>query len=215
MRSLAEGLPPEVAARVNPLWRENELAYWAARDRLLVEYEGRWVAFADGAVIASGTSPVEVFRAGQSSGRHPFIIRVGAEGEPCQMRRVSFFYDAAYPGEPLPLLTAEFRAVSGASGVVLDRVIPDTGADASALPWADCQALGLDPSGGVPGLIGGVGGSSVATLAFLAWVWLDGQECPCRLQADFAGRERILGRDVLNQVEVLFRGPAGLVILNP
>jgi hypothetical protein len=99
--------------------------------------------------------------------------------------------------------------------VALDRVIPDTGADASAMPWADCQAPGLDPSWGVPGRIGGVGGSSAATLAFLTWVWLDGRECSCRLQADFAGRERILGRDVLNQVEVLFRGPAGVVVVNP
>ena len=90
MRSLAEGLPPEVAAQVNPRWRENERGYRAARDRLLADYGGRWVAFADGAVIASGTSPVEVFQAGQSSGRHPFLIRVGAEGEPCRMRRASF-----------------------------------------------------------------------------------------------------------------------------
>jgi hypothetical protein len=90
MRSLAEGLPPEVAAQVNPRWRENERAYWAVRDTLLVDYGGQWIAFADGAVIASGTSPVEVFRAGQSSGRNPFIIRAGAEGEPCQMRPASF-----------------------------------------------------------------------------------------------------------------------------
>jgi hypothetical protein len=215
MRSLADGLPPEVAARVNPRWRENERAYWAARDALLAEHGGRWVAFADGAVIASGTSPVEVFRLGQASGRHPYIIRVGAEDEPCAMRRMSFSYDTAYPGEPLPLLTAEFRSTSGIPGVALDRVIPDTGADASALPWSECQTLGLDPSQGVPGLIGGVGGSSAATLAFLTWVWLDGRECPCRLQADFAGGERILGRDVLNQLDVLFRGPAGVVIVNP
>jgi hypothetical protein len=215
MKSLSEGLPPEVAARVNPRWRENERAYWASRDALLVEHGGRWIAFADGEVIASGTSPVEVLHAGQSSGRHPFIARVGAEGEPCPMRRVAFSYDAAYPGEPLPLISAEFRATGGTSGLVLDRVIPDTGADASALPWADCQAIGLDPSMGVPGRMGGVGSSSSATLAFLSWVWLDGRELTCRLQADFAGRERILGRDVLNQVEVLFRGPAGLVVVNP
>lgn len=31
------------------------------------------------------------------------------------------------------------RQASGSPGVVLDRVIPDTGADASVLPWADCQ----------------------------------------------------------------------------
>jgi hypothetical protein len=44
---------------------------------------------------------------------------------------------------------------------------------------------------------------------------LDGQEHPCRLQADFAGQDRILGRDVLNRLDVLFRGPAGEVVINP
>jgi hypothetical protein len=213
--SLADGLPPEIAAAIPSEWRANEAAYWAARDRLLSDYEGQWVAFADGAVVASGTSPVEVFRAAHESGRHPFVIRVGAEAEPTRMRRCSFPYDTAYPGEPLPLLAAEFRPTSGTTGVVLDRIIPDTGADASALPWPDCQVLGLHPSNGIPGLIGGVGGSSVATLAFLVWVWLDGQEYPCRLQADFSNDERILGRDVLNRVDVLFRGPACEVVINP
>ena len=54
-----------------------------------------------------------------------------------------------------------------------------------------------------------------ATIGFPAWVWLDGQEHPCQLQADFAGQERILGRDVLNRMDVLFRGPGGEVVLNP
>ena len=40
------------------------------------------------------------------------------------------------------------------------------------------------------------------------WAWLDGQEHLCRLQADFVGSERILGRDVLNRLDILFRGPA-------
>lgn len=215
MRSLAEGLPPEVAAQVHPRWRENEAAYWAARPGLLAAYEGCWIAFADGAVIASAATPLEVLGAAHVSGRHPFVIRVGAEDQPCRMRRASFAYDSAYPDEPLPRLAAEFRPVSGAPGVVLDRVIPDTGADASALPWPDCLALQLDPSQGVPGLIGGVGGSSSATLTFLVRVELDGREHPCRLQADFGGDERILGRDVLNRLEVLFRGPAGEVVINP
>jgi hypothetical protein len=151
----------------------------------------------------------------QQSGRHPFVIRVGAEDEACQMRRATFRYDTAYAGEPLPVLMTEFRAVSGAPGVVLDRVILDTGADASALPWSDCKAIGLSPSSGVPGLMGGVGGSSIPTIAFLVWTWLDGQEYACRLQADFGGNDRILGRDVLNRMDVLFRGPTGEVVINP
>jgi len=77
------------------------------------------------------------------------------------------------------------------------------------------QLLQLAPSMGVQSLIGGVIGSSAATLAFQVHVELDGIELPCRLQADFVGKERILGRDVLNRLEVLFRGPAGEVVVNP
>ena len=64
-------------------------------------------------------------------------------------------------------------------------------------------------------MIGGVAGGSMASLAFRIWVSLDGQDYPCRLQADFDGRERILGRDVLNRLEILYRGPTGEVVLNP
>jgi hypothetical protein len=131
------------------------------------------------------------------------------------MRRVSLPYDGTYPGEPLPVLPVEFRPVSGSPGVLLDRVIPDTGADASALPWADCQRLHLDPAQGWPSQMGGVAGGAAQTLMFPIRVFLDGQEHPCRLQADFIGQERILGRDVLNRLDTLFRGPAREVVVNP
>jgi hypothetical protein len=215
MSRIADQLPPQIAQQIHPDRRKNEADYWAARDQLLKQYQGQWIGFADGQVIASGSSPVTVFHAAEASGRHPFFICVGREDEPCRIRRVTAPYDTSYPGEVLPLIRVEFRQTSGSSGVALDRVIPDTGADASVLPWADCQLLQLSPSAGVQGLISGVAGSSVATLAFQIWTWLDGQEYPCRLQADFAGSERILGRDVLNRLEILFRGPVGEVILNP
>lgn len=215
MKSIADRLPPEIARQLHPDRRKNEEAYWAARDELLDRYRGQWIGFADGTVIASGTSPVTVLHAAEATGRHPFVICVGREDEPCRIRRVTYPYDASYPNEALPLISVEFRKTSGSPGLMLDRVIPDTGADASVLPWGDCQRLQLDPSLGVQGLIGGVAGGSAATLAFQIWAWLDGQEYPCRLQADFVDGERILGRDVLNRLEVLFRGPAMEVIVNP
>lgn len=215
MKSIADQLPPEIAQQIHPDRRKNELAYWAVRDQLLAQYQGQWIGFADGKVIASGSSPVSVFHAAEASGLHPFLICVGMEEQPCRIRRTVFPYDASYPGEALPLISVEFRRVSGLPGVVLDRVIPDTGADASVLPWADCQLLQLTPNMGVQGLISGVAGGSAATLGFLIWAAIDGQEHACRLQADFAGSERILGRDVLNRLEVLFRGPTGEVVVNP
>ena|SRR5438128_179411 len=82
MNSLADGLPPDIARQVHPDWRKNEADYWAVRDNLLSQYSGRWIAFADGAVLAAASTPLEVFLAVQHSGRRPFVIRVGHEGEP-------------------------------------------------------------------------------------------------------------------------------------
>jgi predicted aspartyl protease len=215
MQSLITGLPPEVARRIHPDWQKNEAEYWAHRDELLPQYRDQWIGFANGRVIVSGSSPVEVFHKAQESGEHPFVTCVGHEAEPSRMRRASFSYDTTYSGEPLPVMTLEFRKDIGSPGVVFDRVIVDTGADASALPWSDCERLELDPGDGAPGLMGGVGKTVVATVVFPAWAHLDGTNYPCRLQADFTGRERILGREVLNRLDVLFRGPAREVVLNP
>ncbi|MBW3600699.1 MAG: hypothetical protein KY475_25975 [Planctomycetes bacterium] len=215
MKNIADQLPPEIARQIHPDRRKNEAEYWAVRGQLLDQYKGQWIGFADGRIVASGASPVTVFYEAEATGLHPFFICVGREDEPCRIRRATFSYDASYAGEALPVIRVEFRRVNGSAGVVLDRVIPDTAADASVLPWADCQLLQLTPAMGVQGLMSGVAGGSAATLSFLIWAWLDGQEYPCRLQADFAGSERILGRDVLNRLEVLFRGPSSEVIVNP
>lgn len=139
MKSIVDQLPPEIARQIHPDRWKNEEGYWAVREQLLDQYRGQWVGFADGRVIASGTSPVTVFHEAEAPGLHPFFICVGREDEPCRIRRVMFPYDADYPGELLPVTSVEFRRASGSEGVVLDHVIPDTGADASVLPWADCR----------------------------------------------------------------------------
>ena len=100
MKSLADGLPPEVARQVHPEWRKNEAAYWAVRDQLLDQYRGQWIGFADGRVIASGSSPVTVFHAAEATGLHPFFIRVGQEEEPCRIRRVAFPMTQVMPARP-------------------------------------------------------------------------------------------------------------------
>jgi hypothetical protein len=192
MKSIADQLPPEIARQLHPDRRKNEAAYWVARDQLLDRYRDQWIGFADGAVIASGISPVTVFHAAEASGRHPFFICVGREEEPCRIRRTTFPYDSGYPGEALPLIRVEFRRASGSTGVVMDRIIPDTGADASVLPWADCQLLQLAPAMGVQGLIGGVAGGSAATLAFQIWARLEGQDYPCTVVATVKKRRKLL-----------------------
>jgi hypothetical protein len=170
MKSLADALPLEISQKIHPDWRKNEAAYWSMRDQLLSQYQGHWIAFADGAVLAARKTSLEVLHTPGVMERHPFVICVGREDEPYRIRRVSFAYDPTYPGQALPLVSAEFRSVSGSAGLVLDRVIPDTGADVSVLPWSDCQQLQLDPALGVSGMIGGIGGAGVATIGFPVWV---------------------------------------------
>jgi hypothetical protein len=98
MKSLADGLPPEIGRQIHPDWRKNEAAYRAVRDQLLGRYQGQWIGFADGSVIAAAPTPLEVFLALEQSDRHPFVIRVGHEDEPWyRIRRTSFTYDAADP----------------------------------------------------------------------------------------------------------------------
>jgi hypothetical protein len=159
MNSLADNLPADIAKKVHPDWRKNEAGYWVARSQLLGQYQGRWVAFADGSVVADDSTPLGVFLAVQKLATRPFVTRVGHEDEPWyRIRRVAFAYDSGYPSAALPVISAEFRCTSGAPGVMLNRVIPDTGADTTTLPWSDCQKLNLDPSAGIPGVISGVGG---------------------------------------------------------
>jgi hypothetical protein len=63
--------------------------------------------------------------------------------------------------------------MTGTPGSVFDRVIPDTGADASALPWRDCQQLNLSAAQGRPGWDGGVAGGVTASLSYHIWISLE------------------------------------------
>ena len=215
MKSIADFLPPEFAAFVHPDWRKNEADYWMVREELLEKYRDQWIGFAEGVVVASGTSAVAVLHEAKEHAQHPFMICVGREDEPDRIRRVTFAYDSSHKPEPMPVLNVEFRPVKGQAGVPMNQVIADTGSDASILPWSDCQNLQLDLSLGIPSVMAGIGATFKGTFVFNIWVELDCQEYRCRVHTDLSGTERILGREVLNQLEILFRGPAGEVVVNP
>ncbi len=115
MTSIADQLPPEIAAQLHPDRRKNEAAYWAVRDQLLDRYGSQWIGFADGKVIASGNSPVAVFHTAEATGLHPFFICVGREEEPCRIRRaasVSTCVRAASRLNPFPQTVGNVERVS-------------------------------------------------------------------------------------------------------
>lgn len=103
VKRIVDRLPPEIARQIHPDRRRNEEAYWAVRDQLLEQYAAQWIGFADGKVIASGSSPVAVFHAAEASGKHPFFICVGSEEESCRIRRVACPYDASYREKFCPM----------------------------------------------------------------------------------------------------------------
>lgn len=127
MSNLAERLPPDIARQIDPGWRKNETDYWAVRDQLFKQYAGQWIGYADGRVVAAGSSPVAVFHAAEAAAPNPFVTCVGHEDEPCRMRRAVYNYDRSYAGEPLPVLTLEFRTVSGThagrAGVIRETIL--------------------------------------------------------------------------------------------
>ena len=86
-RSLAEGLPPDIAGQLHPDWYRNEAEYWAVRESLLELYENQWIGFANGTVIASGKRPVLVLHAANEIDPHSFFACVGREYLGSRMRR--------------------------------------------------------------------------------------------------------------------------------
>ena len=94
MKSLADGLPPDIARQIHPERRKNEAAYWAVREQLLGPYQGQWIAFADGAVIAACKTSLEVLHTPGVVERHPFVICVGRENEPYRIRRAASMHRA-------------------------------------------------------------------------------------------------------------------------
>ena len=106
MKSMADGLPDWVRSQVSPEWFENERGYWAARDALLAEYAGQWVAFAGGRVVAAGRSPSGVsWAAREAGGALAFVICCGAEETPhARYRSNRRVGDVLYPRPgPMPI----------------------------------------------------------------------------------------------------------------
>lgn len=216
LHTQTDNLPHDQRQRLHADFLANERAYLRMRDRLLAQYRGQWVAVHDGQVLASGTQLMQVMERAVASGGHPYIALVGAEDAAVfRVRRAVFAYDHAYQPFPLPRVKATFWNHAETHSQTHPDVIPDTGADVSVLPDADCSAIDLYNSPYLTGMAGGVVGASVTTLFYWGKVEIDGARYSALVQPVPAGRERILGRDVLNQQRVLFDGPAGQVVVNP
>ena len=93
----------------------DEKDYWQARNNLLSDYEGKWIAFHNKKVIASGDNIYEVtFLALQKSNSCAYITKVGEEDKlMVKVRRQEFSYNLNYQPFPLPQAKIRFYRESG------------------------------------------------------------------------------------------------------
>jgi predicted aspartyl protease len=208
-------LPPHQQRMLDPDFLANEQMYLRMRAGLLAKHRGHWVAIDKGQVVAAGPKLMEVMEAASVNGGHPYIALLGGEDAVVfRVRRAVFPYDASYQPFALPRLTATFWNHAETHSQQRLDVIPDTGADVCVLPDTDCKAIDLFSSH-ITGLAGGVVGGNVTTLFYQGKVEIDGARYSALIQPIPLGKERIIGRDVLNNQRVLFDGPKGEVVIDP
>ena len=209
-------LPADQRKRLHPDFLANEQAYLRMRDSLLPQYRGQWVAIESGQVVATGDNVLDVSEAAAAHGGHPYIARVGEEEAVVfRVRRAVFAYDQNYQPFPLPRITVIFSDHAETASRSYSDVIADTGADLSLLPDGDCTSINLYNSPYFTAMSGGVVGTPTATLVYRGKAEIDRKRLAALIQPVAGGQERIVGRDVLNQLRVLFDGPAGQVTVDP
>jgi predicted aspartyl protease len=174
------------------------------------------VAVHQGQVIAADRNLLAVTEAAAATGGHPYIALVGGEDTiQFRVRRATFANDQSYQPFSLPQVRVTFWDDAETHSQTYGDTIPDTGADLSVLPHNDCSAIDLFNSPYFTAVSSGVVGSSVTTLIYRGKAEIDGNRYPALIQTVADGQERIVGRDVLNQLRVLFDGPSAQVVVDP
>ena len=184
--------------------------YWKMRDELLAQHAGKWVALHKGHVVAVGDSPLAIMEQALAEDGYAYTNKVGEEDKIIiRQRRVSFPYDNVYAPTPLPRITAVLYNFPQTKSKTVADAIPDTGADVSCLPEKDCQDLDLFLFPFYSGTSHPFGGVSQQVTFYVARVEIDGKVYNAIVEP-VSERERLVGRDVLNQTKVTFDGPARL-----
>jgi hypothetical protein len=195
-------------------FEQDRLDYWAMRDELLAKYSGKWVAVHKGRVIAIGDEPLGVMDQALAEDGYAYTNKVGDEDKiVIRQRRVSFPYDAAYSPTPLPRIAAVLDNFRQTKSKPVSDAIPDTGADVTCLPMDDCQDLDLFLFPFYTGVSHPFAGARRTVTFYGARVEVDGKVYNAIVEP-VAERERLVGREVLNQIKVTFDGPSRLTVVD-
>jgi hypothetical protein len=184
--------------------------YWAMRDELLAKYLGKWVAVHKGRVVAVADEPLSIMEQALAEDGYAYSNKVGDEDKiVIRQRRVSFPYDNAYAPTPLPRMGAVIHNFQRTRSKAVVDAIPDTEADVSCLPTADCQDLDLFLFPYYRGVSHPFAGITRTVTFYAAKIEVDGRVFNAVVEP-VAETERLVGREVLNRMKVTFDGPARL-----
>jgi len=178
------------------------------RDKLLAKYPGKWVAVHKGRVVSVADDPLSIMEQALAEDGYAYTNKVGDEDKiVIRQRRVTFAYDNAYSPTPLPRIEAVIHNFQRTKSKAVVDAIPDTGADVSCLPMADCQDLELFLFPYYRGISHPFAGASRSVTFYAAKVEIDGRVFKAVVEP-VTEPERLVGREVLNQMKVTFDGPA-------
>ena len=192
---------------LQPEFLANEEAYWRNRESLLKAYREKWIAYDENqGVIQTADSFLEIGKDIRKVQGNPYVAWVGREDDFLVKMRRSFGYDTDYAPTALPRAVVTFSNANQTQSQMYSDVIPDTGADLSSLTPDDLPLSNLGSGPSIPTQTMGVTGQPVAAALYPAFATMNGTEFQCFVQI-LPSLERILGRDVLNQIRVIFDGP--------
>ena len=184
------------------------------RDELLAKYSGKWVAVHKGRVVALADEPVSIMEQALAEDGYAYTNKVGAEDKiVIRQRRVSFAYDDTYSPTPLPRMAAVLHNFPQTKSKSVTNAIPDTGADVSCLPENDCQDLDLFLFPYYTGISHPFAGLRRSVTFYGAKIEVDGTIYNAIVES-VAERERLVGREVLNQMKITFDGPTRIMIVD-
>lgn len=191
-------------------FEQDRQAYWAMRKELITQYAGQWVAVHKGRVVVVGNDPLSIMEQALAEDGYAYMNKVGEEDQiVVRQRRVSFPYDETYSPTPIPRITVTLHNFARTKSKTVTDAIPDTGADVTCLPVDDCQELELFLFPYYAGISHPFGGASRPVTFYAARVEVNVKVYNAIVEP-VSERERLIGREVLNQTRVTFDGPARL-----
>lgn len=189
-------------------FEQDRMDYWTMRHELLIKYSGKWVAVHKGRVVAVGEDPLSIMESALAEDGYAYSNKVGDEDKiVIRQRRVTFPYDDSYSPTPIPRMAAILHNFTQSRSKAVTDAIPDTGADVTCLPMGDCQDLDLLRFPYYAGTSHAIGGRTRQITFYAAKIEVNGNVYAAIVEP-VDERERLVGREVLNQTKVTFDGPS-------